>query len=124
MERYSENGMTFIQTDAAINPGNSGGPLVNMYGQVVGINSSKIITDGYEGMGFAIPVSKAKDIIDQLLSGGYVEGRVRLGMTGTELNSVTASLYGVPQGFMIVSIDEDSSLAGTEAQVQQILSWP
>ena len=62
-----------------MNPGNSGGPLVNLYGQVVGINSSKIVTEHYEGMGFAIPVSKAKDIIDQLLSGGYVEGRVRLG---------------------------------------------
>ena len=121
VERYSENGMTFIQTDAAINPGNSGGPLVNMYGQVVGINSSKIITEGYEGMGFAIPVSKAKDIIDQLLSGGYVEGRVRLGVTGTDLDSMTASLYGVPQGFMIVSIDEDSAFAGTDAQVNDII---
>ena len=121
VERYSENGMTFIQTDAAINPGNSGGPLVNMYGQVVGINSSKIITEGYEGMGFAIPVSKAKDIIDQLLSGGYVEGRVRLGVTGTDLDSMTASLYGVPQGFMIVSIDEDSAFAGTDARVNDII---
>ena len=120
VERYSEDGMTFIQTDAAINPGNSGGPLVNMYGQVVGINSSKIITDGYEGMGFAIPVSKAKDIIDQLLSGGYVEGRVRLGISGYDLGD-EAAFYGLPKGFMIASIDEDSSFAGTEAQVEDII---
>ena len=120
VERYSENGMTFIQTDAAINPGNSGGPLVNLYGQVVGINSSKIVTDGYEGMGFAIPVSKAKDIIDQLLSGGYVEGRVRLGISGYDLGD-EAAFYGLPRGFMIASIDEDSSFAGTEAQVEDII---
>ena len=82
-----------------------------MYGQVVGINSSKIITDGYEGMGFAIPVSKAKDIIDQLLSGGYVEGRVRLGHhTGSDISATQAAFYGVPRGFMIVSIDEDRPL--------------
>ena len=121
-ERYSEDGMTFIPTDAAINPGNSGGPLVNMYGQVVGINSSKIITDGYEGMGFAIPVSKAKDIIDQLLSGGYVEGRVRLGITGSDISATQAAFYGVPRGFMIVSIDEDSAFAGTEAQPEDIIT--
>ena len=120
VERYSEDGMTFIQTDAAINPGNSGGPLVNMHGQVVGINSSKIITDGYEGMGFAITVSKAKDIIDQLLSGGYVEGRVRLGISGYDLGD-EATFYGLPKGFMIASIDEDSSFAGTEAQVEDII---
>ena len=122
VERYSEDGMTFIQTDAAINPGNSGGPLVNLYGQVVGINSSKIITDGYEGMGFAIPVSKAKDIIDQLLSGGYVEGRVRLGITGSDISATQAAFYGVPRGFMIVSIDEDSAFAGTEAQPEDIIT--
>ena len=122
VERYSEEGMTYIQTDAAINPGNSGGPLVNMYGQVVGINSSKIITEGYEGMGFAIPVSKAKDILDQLLSGGYVEGRVRLGITGYDLGAEEAAFYGVPQGFLIASIDEDSSFAGTQAQVHDIIT--
>lgn len=114
--------MNMLQTNCAINPGNSGGPLVNMYGQVVGINSSKIITDGYEGMGFAIPVSKAKDIIDQLLSGGYVEGRVRLGISGYDLGEAEASFYGVPRGFMIASIDEDSSFAGTEAQVNDIIT--
>ena len=114
---YSENGMTYIQTDAAINPGNSGGPLVNMYGQVVGINSSKIMTEGYEGMGFAIPVSTAKDIIDQLLAGGYVEGRVRLGIMGREIDGTMAMIYGLPQGFMISELPEDSAFAGTGAQV-------
>lgn len=118
---YSENGMTYIQTDAAINPGNSGGPLVNMYGQVVGINSSKIVTDGYEGMGFAIPVTKAKAILDQLLSGGYVQGRVRLGITGSDVTYAMSAMYGVPQGFMIQSIGEDSSFADTEAQPGDII---
>ncbi len=122
VERYSENGMTFIQTDAAINPGNSGGPLVNMYGQVVGINSSKIITEGYEGMGFAIPVSKAKSIIDQLLSGGYVEGRVRLGITGYDVSEAQAAFYGMPRGFVIASIDEDSAFAGSLAQANDIIT--
>ena len=119
---YSENGMTYIQTDAAINPGNSGGPLVNMYGQVVGINSSKIMTEGYEGMGFAIPVSTAKDIIDQLLAGGYVEGRVRLGIMGREIDGTMAMIYGLPQGFMISELPEDSAFAGTGAQVGDVIT--
>ena len=119
---YSENGMTYIQTDAAINPGNSGGPLVNMYGQVVGINSSKIMTEGYEGMGFAIPVSTAKDIIDQLLAGGYVEGRVRLGIMGREIDGTMAMIYGLPQGFMISEIQEGSSFLDTEAQVGDVIT--
>ncbi len=113
---YSANGMTYIQTDAAINPGNSGGPLVNMYGQVVGINSSKIVADYYEGMGFAIPVSKAKDIIDQLLSTGYVEGRVRLGITGMNYQDLTIS------GVEIVSIAEGSGFEGTDAKVGDVIT--
>lgn len=119
--QYSENGMTFIQTDAAINPGNSGGPLVNMHGQVIGINSSKIITSGYEGMGFAIPVSKAQTIINELLSGGYVKGRTRLGIKGQDVTSVQASLYNAPMGFRIDEIDADSAFAGTEAAENDII---
>lgn len=120
--RYSASGMTYIQTDAAINPGNSGGPLVNMYGQVVGINSSKIITDGYEGMGFAIPVSQAKEVIDVLLAGGYVEGRTRLGITGTEISEAQSAIYGYPRGFMIAAIDDESAFTGTNAKVGDIIT--
>ncbi len=60
--------MMLIQTDAAINPGNSGGPLLNCRGEVIGINSSKIISDNAEGLGFAIPISDAKPIIERLLT--------------------------------------------------------
>lgn len=118
---YSDNGMTYIQTDAAINPGNSGGPLVNMYGQVIGINSSKIVSTGYEGMGFAIPVSKAQGIINELCEGGYVKGRTRLGITGKDISTSESQYYGVPQGFMIQEIDEDSAFQGTEAEPYDII---
>lgn len=107
---YSASGMTYIQTDAAINPGNSGGALVNMYGQVVGINSIKIAATGYEGMGFAIPVSKAKNIIDALITKGYVSGRTRLGITAQTVSESDMQTYGVPQGVAIASVDNDSSL--------------
>ncbi len=118
----SPEDFTYIQTDAAINPGNSGGPLVNMYGQVIGINSSKIITDGYEGMGFAIPVSKAQSIINELLSGGYVKGRTRLGITGMEVSDAMVALYQMPQGFMISEIGEESAFTGTEAREGDIIT--
>ena len=73
--------MNCIQTDAAISPGNSGGALVNMYGQVIGITSSKYATTTSEGLGFAITINEAKPIIEELISKGYVSGRVRIGIT-------------------------------------------
>ena len=114
--------MEYIQTDAAINPGNSGGPLVNMYGQVIGINSAKIVSEQYEGMGFAIPTSGGKAIIDDLLSGGYVQGRVRFGIKGNEITEMQASMYSVQTGFMIQEIDADSSFNGTDVQVYDIIT--
>ena len=79
----TENGYTIncIQTDAAINPGNSGGALVNEYGLVVGINSSKIAATDYEGLGFAIEIDEALKIIPDLIEYGYVQGRPSLGIS-------------------------------------------
>jgi serine protease Do len=110
IEEHSDNGMTYIQTDAAINPGNSGGPLVNMFGQVVGINSNKIIATGYEGMGFAIPVSQAKSTIDDLITKGYVSGRTRLGITASTVTDMYTQFYGFPQGVLIQAIGNDSDM--------------
>ena len=86
-----------IQTDAAINPGNSGGALVNKYGQVIGINTIKLSTTEVEGIGFAIAISEAKPIIDNLINNGYVPGRPLVGITVTE-NKNGLSVYSVSPG--------------------------
>ena len=88
---------------------------MNMYGQVVGINSSKIVTEGYEGMGFAIPVSRAQPIINNLLSDGYIKGRTRLGIMCMEISESMAQMYSIPRGLQI-------TLAGTEAQPGDIIT--
>ncbi len=93
--------MTLIQTDASINPGNSGGPLVNEFGQVIGINTVKVGISYYEGLGFAIPMNTAKPIIDELISRGYVKGRPSIGISGTTLSERDSMFYGLPAGLLI-----------------------
>lgn len=102
----SETGYTMkcIQTDAAINPGNSGGALVNMYGQVVGINSSKIVATGYEGLGFSIPINIAQPIISNLKQYGYVKDRAVLGISGQYIDDVTSRFYNLPTGMYVSSV--------------------
>ena len=112
----------YIQTDAAINPGNSGGPIVNLYGQVVGIATAKIVSEKYEGMGFAIPSATAKDIIDTLMKKGYVEGRVKIGITGSNVSSDVASAYGIPKGIMVDEISKDGPCYGTELKTDDIIT--
>ena len=107
--------MSLIQTNAALNSGNSGGPLINCYGQVIGINTMKIsaFTDsaGVEGLGFAIPSATVKDIVDQIINQGYVSGRPTLGITGDALSSFYQYYYRLPAGLYITYVDPESNAA-------------
>ena len=104
--------MNLIQTNAALNSGNSGGPLINIYGQVVGINTMKIgaFSDksGVEGLGFAIPSSIVEDVVGQIIRQGYVSGRPWLGITGESLSPFYQRFYHVPAGLYITRIDPES----------------
>ncbi len=100
--------MTLIQTDASINPGNSGGPLVNSYGQVIGVTSSKIVQSGYEGIGFAIPMSSATSIIQDLIQYGYIKDRPYIGITGYDIDEASAAMYSLPRGVRVESVDPES----------------
>ena len=102
-----------IQTDSAINPGSSGGALSNMYGQIVGITSSKLAGSEYDRIGFAIPSYTVKRVVDQLISKGKVTDRAKIGITYTEINSVTKKMGNYAAvGLLIDSVGEDSSLSG------------
>lgn len=105
-----------IQTDAAINPGNSGGALVNEYGQVIGINSAKLASAEIEGLGFAIPTTLAKPIIDDLMTNGYVANRVKIGITFQVIDDVLARINNIPKGLYVVSVDPsvDAAKKGIE----------
>ncbi|MGN0492315.1 MAG: S1C family serine protease [Acutalibacteraceae bacterium] len=109
-----------IQTDSAINPGSSGGALVNMYGQVIGITSSKLAGVSYDAVGYAIPTKTMKRICEELISKGRVVSRAKLGITYTAINSVTAEINGYDcVGLYVASVGEDSDLYGkvTEGDV-------
>lgn len=102
-----------IQTDSAINPGSSGGALVNMYGQVIGITSSKLAGDEYDAVGYAIPTKTVKRIAEELISKGKVVSRAKLGITYTAVNSVTAEINSYDHvGLLVASVAEDSDLYG------------
>ena len=102
-----------IQTDSAINPGSSGGALVNMYGQVIGITSSKLAGVSYDAVGYAIPTKTMKRICEELIKEGRVVSRAKLGITYTAINSVTAEINGYEcVGLYVASVSEDSDLYG------------
>ena len=100
--------LNLIQTDAAINPGNSGGALVNNKGQVIGINTAKISSSQYEGLGFSIPIDDAKPIIEDLIANGYVKGRPVIGIGGRAVTERDAKAYDLKVGVYVVSMTADS----------------
>ncbi len=102
-----------IQTDSAINPGSSGGALVNMFGQVIGVTSSKLASVEYDAVGYAIPTTTMKRIVDELISNGKVVSRAKLGITYATIDSITAEMNGYDyKGILIDSVSEDSGLYG------------
>lgn len=103
-----------IQTDAAINPGNSGGALLNVKGEVIGINSSKIADYVIEGMGYAIPISTARPIIEDLMQRETrkkvpEEERAFLGITGTDVSEEATAQYEMPEGVYVRDVLEDTA---------------
>lgn len=137
---------TFIQTDAAINPGNSGGALLNVQGQVIGINSNKIGGSAIEGMGYAIPISSAKPIIEDLM---LKETRTKvaegekgyIGISGVNVTSEVSQMYNMPEGVFVAQVYEgtgaeaagmvkgdiitkfDGSTVGSMEELQQLLNY-
>ena len=118
---------TLLQTDAAINPGNSGGALLNMKGEVIGINAAKYSSTEVEGMGYAIPISQAQDIINELMNKktrvavdeaeqGY------LGIQGQNIDETAASMYGMPRGIYVYKIVEDSAASQSDLREKDIIT--
>lgn len=122
-----------IQVDAAINPGNSGGALFNMQGQVIGINSSKIASMEYEGMGFAVPSNTAVETANSLIKNGYVAGRAKLGIEYNTLGNYTSASsilsalnekgFEDANGTMVIrKIDDSSDLKGKVEEYDMIVA--
>lgn len=119
---YTGYPITCVQTDACLNFGNSGGALINMYGQIVGMVTSKYSSTGAENIGFAIATDFAVPIVEDIISKGYVSGRPRVGIIYTHINAENAALLEVKPGLCIVSIDEACDIANTDLQVDDIIT--
>ena len=118
---------TMIQTDAAINPGNSGGALLNMSGEVIGINSAKFSSTDVEGMGYAISITAATPIIEDLMNRTTREkvsdqNASWLGVKGEDITASISSSYGIPQGVYVTSLDAESPLNAAGVTVKSVIT--
>lgn len=128
-EIKDENGIsrTFIQTDAAINPGNSGGALIDLNGNVIGINAAKTASTEVEGMGFAIPISKAQEILNKLMTkktriAVEEEDQGYLGIQGTNINAAAAQEFGMPVGVYVYKIVEGGAASSSGLKEKDIIT--
>ena len=117
----SNSATNLIQTDAAINPGNSGGALLNMNGEVVGINSAKLASTAVEGIGYAIAISDVTDTLESLMNEetrDKVDNHGVLGITAQSVDSAVSEAYGVPEGVLVRDVTEGGAAdeAGIEAK--------
>ncbi len=112
-----------LQTTAAINPGNSGGALVNAQGQIIGVTSAKISGLDYEGIGFAIPITEAIPILEELIKNGSIKGEAKLGVTVVPVSNITTEIpgYDLEGGLMIMEIEPYSDLNYYGVAVQDII---
>lgn len=110
-----------IQTDTALNPGNSGGALCNVYGQVIGITSAKLVGD-YEGVSYAIPTTTVKKIVDSLIKNKTVKNRARLGISYYKIDAVQSEILNLPCGLKIGEIDKDSDLYGKSVKTDDVIT--
>lgn len=119
----STNSIKAIQTDAAINPGNSGGPLINLKGEVIGINSAKIADSSVEGVGYAIPISQATPIIDELKDKEVLSDSEKgyLGISGRTVGS-EASSYNIPSGVYVAEVSEGGAAQKGGVKVGDIIT--
>ncbi len=124
--------MECIQTNADISPGNSGGALVNMYGQVIGITSSKYVSSSFEGLGFAISINEVKPIVEELVKNGYMGGRFRIGIQLLDMSSaakrkaieeeIKQELPEDFSGIYISSISDDCDIANTDLEAGDFIT--
>ena len=114
--------VTCIQIDAPINPGSSGGGLFNMWGQVIGITSSKLSSSDYEGIGFAVATNQMKPIIEDIIENGFVTGRVKIGITYYAVSETTAEINDMRKGLYVVSISEDCDVANSGLQEGDVIT--
>lgn len=111
---------TLLQTDASINSGNSGGPLVNSYGEVIGVTNAKM--NSAEGIGFAIPINNVKSIIEELINKGYVSGRPILGIYVVAVDATAAESFNWPTGLFVRGVTEDGPADQAGLKVEDIIT--
>ncbi len=122
-----EDGVNLIQTDAAINPGNSGGALLNMNGELVGINSAKMASTAVEGMGYAIAISDVADVLEDLMNTtprDKIEDGPHgvLGITGTSVSEESSEVYNIPEGVFVVEVTEGSAAENAGITVNSVIT--